>query len=137
METQAVEVSLSRLYHRDLAGGKAVLINNSDLIFFQILQIAVSSELTSSLIAKKALKITKERNEGVEDELLSSNAWSSTGLGRLSGARDGIPAPSHLPSLEGHSSLPFAKCWTNSKIFTSLVDLVISLGEDGLCPELN
>lgn len=52
--------------------GRAIPINNSDLVFFQILQIAVSSELTSSLIAKKTL--TKERNEGEECKLLYRNA---------------------------------------------------------------
>lgn len=85
MEMQAVEISLSRLYHRDLASGRTVLINNSDLIFFQILQIAVSSEVTSPLIAKKVLNITKERNDGVNDEPLSSNAWSSQDLAAWSG----------------------------------------------------
>lgn len=63
VDMQAVELSLSR-HHWDLHG-RAVPINNNDLIFFsQILQIAVSSDLTSSLIAKKALNTTKERQEG-------------------------------------------------------------------------
>lgn len=69
------------------------------------MQIAISSKLTSSLIAEKALNITKDRNEEEEGELLSSDACSSPRPGRLARAGDRITEPCDLLSLEGHSSL--------------------------------
>ena len=136
METQAVEISLSRLYHRDLASRRAVLINNSDLIFFQILQITISSEVTSPLIAKKALNLTKERNEGVKDcfpAMPGPHRIWQPGLGWRQN-----PCTKASAFLAGSGKFPFPKCWTNSKAFASRVDLVISEEEeDGLCPEMN
>ena len=99
--------------------GRAVPIKNRDLIFFHTLQIAVSSELTSSPIANKAPDMAKEKNEGEKGELLSSKAGSSTGPGRLRGVGNRITGPSNLLSLAGQSSLPLDKWRTNPQMFTS------------------
>lgn len=68
--------------------GRAIPIRNSDLVFFQILQIAVSSELTSSLIAKKTLNDKREKwGRGASAALWQCHMdmGSSTGPNRLGG----------------------------------------------------